>query len=217
MTNTFGRPSRPAATTPLPMSALALSSFICALIACCPFTSLAAIVLGVAGMRVTAGTAPRRRGRRLAVAGTAIGAAALVVQFGLQNWFASIYMPRLDASMERAVQVAIERASQGDHAGVVGVWAGVGATPDAPSIDRFGDAVRDRLGGYKGMSIVNRTPGGTLMQPSMKVAATFSFERGDCTGAATFMLVPRVDNIFPTARLSELVIEDASLGTLRLP
>mgnify|MGYP001314960058 CR=1 FL=1 len=188
----------------------------CAVLACCPLAGIAAMVLGVMAMRVTEGERPRRRGRRLALAAVVIGSAMLIVDFGLLRWWQQTSLARMHDEMEQVVRTALDGATLGDVDVVLGEWAGNGALPRPEAVDRFGEALRQRLGRYRGMSIVNQTYG-SMLERTTTIAVTFSFEHGDRTGAATFLLVPRTDSIFPAPRLVKLVVEDAAGQPIELP
>src|SRR5690606_9187098 len=150
-----GGGSAPVPAPQPPLSHLAVVAMACAVLACCPLAGIAAMVLGVMAMRVTEGERPRRRGRRLALAAVVIGSAMLIVDFGLLRWWQQTSLARMHDEMEQVVRTALDGATLGDVDVVLGEWAGNGALPRPEAVDRFGEALRQRLGRYRGMSIVN--------------------------------------------------------------
>ena len=205
------------------MPGLAIAAAICAGIACCPLTSLAAIFLAlgamaqIRGARRAAGgaTQPAPRGMRLVIVSLVVATASLLAQMWLLDWGASNIRQSTERELVRVVDTAMAAAQGGDGPAVLAMWATESDGPPLAAAEAFGEQTLRRYGAYQSfttaLSVPTRGSGGA----SFELAVTFEFARRDLTGSVRYTLVPTMNAFLPQPRLTEIVIDDDA-GSLRL-
>ncbi len=84
-------------------SGMAITSLVCGCLLCIPIASLLALIFGIIGIRQTSD--PRRGGRGMAIAGTALGGVGIMLWVGYLALLTSIMIPSLNRARETANRV----------------------------------------------------------------------------------------------------------------
>lgn len=197
----------------------ALASFLTALVlGWCPFTALAAIVLGAMALhrmkRDTGdGRTEERRGAGLAFAGMGIAAAILIGELWFLGNLQGIVVDSMESQATAAIEAGLHVPGAGsDPASDALVWDDADHAPDEAARAAFASAVAAQTGALRQVSITNRTVEG-LAEPTITTAFNANGERGTAFGTATFATVP--GTLPPVLRLRLLTVElDGTRQTL---
>jgi hypothetical protein len=210
------RPARAGRKSGPPVSAIAVASTACAVIVCCPLMSVLAVMLGVTALRKIRLSGGRLGGRRLAVTGTMIGAASLLIQMVLLSRWSGLQRNLIEQQATRGLLASIEAAQTGDAPAAMAPWSPAATLrPEATQLLQFGGIAEQRYGRIRRVGITNLLVVGSWWQPEFEFAVHYAFERAELAGSAKFD--SRMAGFVPELQLLELTIEDRAAGDLRLP
>lgn len=174
-------PARPA------LEPWALGSLLGAVVlGCCPLTALGAIVAGIIGLSRIRASGGTRRGVGLAWAGIGVASVLLVVEGWALDRFQRTFIENMDQQSMAAVESVLRGAPQAQQR-----WEGpLAGQPSPEEIAAFATRASVRLGEFKGLTIALRGAQGALVDPTVSVAFTATYERGSAFGQAVFRSVP---------------------------
>jgi hypothetical protein len=203
-----------------PVSALAVTGLVIALVPCCPLTGLLGAVLGLLALRrirlARAGPAARS-GERLAMAAIVIGVASAMVWSVLTDQFVRGQEARQNEAMEHLVARVVEAAVAGDAAAVLTAWSPTDAArPSEDAVLAFGAAAADRYGPLQRIAFISIARRGSFFAPEVDASGVFHFERESPLGTARLEMKPVPGSITPAFRMTSLTIEDRVRGDLTL-
>lgn len=197
------------------MALSAVIGLVMALVACCPFVSLAGAMVGAMAYRRIVASGGQLRGRRVALAamfagislGLAGGVAWLWMSNSVQTW--------LHESVVQGVRDSVVAAQAGDDVKALRPWQ-PRSRPAQADLERFRTESLGRFGAFREFRITSFVRSGSALAASIDVAGTFVFESREVPGSASFELTPGTSSLWPQLQMTSLVVDDAIGGDLRL-
>ena len=138
-------------------SRLAISSLICSIICCLPFTTIPGILLG-AGALLSIGKNPALRGRGLAITGIVLGVIFTIGQVLIYPAIWGVFKDSMEV-VEAGPRDALTAGFADDPAAFKAEFHGTGANATDAEVQAFVDELRDRYGAFVG-SRFNEQGGG---------------------------------------------------------
>jgi hypothetical protein len=157
-------------------------------------------------------------GRKLALAGTMIGSASLVIQgyvlIKLGDWQLRQIEQRSIAGISQFMQAAQD---QDPFAARRHLSNSLSAQLTDEQITQFGEAVTRRYGRLNGFRVTHRDVRGGLGSSEIEVAGFFAFAGAQMPGSARFLTGPAGIDLAPSLFIDRLLVTDADHGDMSLP
>ena len=200
-----------------PTSRLAIASVACAAVLCCPLTSIVGMFLGILAMHRIRIAGGALGGRWLAVGGTLLASASLVVQAGLIERYRASLDERIQTEIAASARALVTATQDGDVDAFRAAWIEPdrGEEVGDDDIRSFGTSTRERYGALTDVRVVSHSLGGGAYEAT--AALIFTFEHGPQTGSGRFRFTHDGFDWFETARAAELTVDDLQQEVLSLP
>lgn len=204
---------------PARTSGMAITSFVCAILGCCPFIpSLLAVLFGVGGM-VAVSRNPMLRGRGFAVTGLILGVLGLAA-WGLGTVWAVDKGKEIFAYIQNGPELALKAAVSGDAARFRSEFYGQGAAAGDDEVAAFISAIESRYGAFIGASFNERAAGQQpppFGNPVIPYPYTLRFANGTQDATIEIAMTDPARGGSITPRLYSITIHDDEQGDLRYP
>ncbi len=194
-----------------------MAAFITSLALCCPLTGMVAVFLGFLAHRRITASGGRLGGRRLALAGIAIGTASTVIWLFSWDAFGKWYLEALEERMLGTTRSMIDDAVAGDLA-AASLGFDAASTPEQAELAEFGVTIAERFGELIDVELKDAVMLGDTLDPRMEVRLVLDFDPGGIRyGAAAFSLRARaLDDVIPQPKFLWIEIVDPPNPLLRL-
>ena len=191
---------------------------VCSLLLCCPVTSLIGVLVGWFSLRAIDRSGGRLGGRRLALAAVILGLVMLPFQFLLLSVYNDRSNEAISDGLVNCVVTVFEIDGQDRKRALEQVFVRRrGVYPSPELADEFVRSVTADLGGFRSISIVQRSVQPDLSRSLHDVALVFMFEETMATGGAVCELIMNPTNFQLEVRLVDLEINLSDGQVLRLP
>ncbi len=204
----------PAAPPKGPLSALAVTALVIAVLPGCPPVNLLGLVLGVLALRRIRNASGRLGGRRIAQLAVGLGWLSSMLWAAGWWWVGDTTRDALEQSMTEQVErlLVIESDRQAEEQ--VARWSGPAAVAPSPQeVRAFAESVRARYGPLRRLSVTSMTTDGSFSDPTYVIAMIAFFEGGQHAASGRFRL--QVGTL--QTRLQRLIVMDPDGGDLMIP
>lgn len=196
-------------------SGLAISSLICSIICCLPFTTIPGILLGAVAL-LSIGKNPALRGRGLAITGIVLGVIFTIGQVLIYPAAWGLIKGSWEA-MEAGPRDALTAGFAGDPAAFKAEFHGAAANATDAEVQAFVDELRDRYGAFVG-SRLNDQGGGRPRFGQQKVPFPYLLEFENATVDAETEIVfsdPQQGGFI--MKIGYITVFDPDVGDLTFP
>ena len=160
----------------------------------------------------------RLGGRKLALAGTIIASASLVIQgyalIKLGDWQLGLIEQRSVAGLTRFVQSAQD---QDPSAARTLLSDSLSRQLTDEQIRQFGEGLTRKYGRLNGFRITHREVRGGFGASRVEVAGFFAFTGAQRPGSASFLTGPAGIDLAPSLFIDHLLVTDSDSGNMSLP
>jgi hypothetical protein len=190
----------------------------CSLVLCCPVTSLIGVLVGWLSLRAIDASGGRLGGRRLALSAVILGLAMLPFQFLLLSVYNERSAAVINDGLSNCVVTVFDIDGDDRKKALEQVFVRHrGRYPTPALVDAFVDDVTGDLGGFRSVSIVQRSVQSNFTRSLHDVALVFTFDDTMATGGAVCELIMNPTSFHLEVRLVELEINLSDGRLLRLP
>lgn len=191
----------------MPGSGLAIASFVCSLVLCCPLTSVAAVILGSMALRRMRAAGEVSPMQRWALLGLWIGMLGLAAQLVFMFYFGQHVTEAHRRQVLSAVSDVVNASPRNDAGAAVKHF--FKPEPTEAEVLAFSQALQERYGELRDVSITATVEGGTTWQRTIDAALTFQFHDSRKTGSASFrMLLTSSGSLAPDLKLTRITVND---------
>lgn len=203
----------PIATPHKGTSALAVTSLVLSCVFCCPLTTIAGVITGLIAFFITRpGTGVG--GRWLAIAAIIIGVSATTLQGVVAAWgWDAVMMPIFTGP-----KAALTAGMSGDVAAMQRAFAATSSDGNTEAnAAKFCEELSRRYGAFESAALIDDSMGSRPPTAGKDFAGEYSltFAKGTMKARCSIEIATRTGQL--SMRITELVIEDATLGDLRYP